>query len=44
MTRAIEGQAPSMAEGLDPGVVAARISDAIAGDATDLPSAAFGPS
>ena len=40
--RAIEGQAPSMPLGLDPAVVAATICDAIAGDATDLPSAAFG--
>jgi cyclic-di-GMP-binding biofilm dispersal mediator protein len=40
--RAIEGQAPSMPVGLDPVAVAATICDAIAGDATDLPSAAFG--
>ena len=44
MNGAIEGQAPSMPVELDQGVVAARISDAIAGDASDLPSAAFGPS
>ncbi len=43
-TRAIEGRAPSMPVGLDPSAVAATICDAIAGDASDLPSAAFGPS
>lgn len=40
--RAIEGQAPRMPTGLDPVAVAATICDAIAGDATDLPSTAFG--
>ena len=39
--RAIEGQAPKMAEGLDPERVAAVIAAAIEGDATDLPSTAF---
>lgn len=42
--RAIEGQAPKMPAGLDPDAVAATICNAIAGDATDLPSKAFGPS
>lgn len=41
-TRAIEGQAPKMPQGLDPVAVAATICDAIAGDATDLPSTVFG--
>ncbi|MFT7650088.1 MAG: hypothetical protein ACI8Y4_004853 [Candidatus Poriferisodalaceae bacterium] len=43
MNGAIEGQAPSMPVGLDQGVVAATICDAIAGAASGLPSAAFGP-
>ncbi len=40
---ATEGQASRMPVGLDPDAVAATICDAIAGDATDLPSAAFAP-
>ena len=39
--RAIDGVAPSMPEGLDPGRVADVIVAAIAGDVTDLPSEAF---
>lgn len=42
--RAIEGDAPRMPRGLTPSAVAATICDAIAGDATDLPSTAFGES
>jgi len=42
-TRPIAGQAPKMPVGLDPARVAAIICDAIAGDAVDLPSGAFGP-
>jgi len=41
--RPLEGQAPRMPAGLDPRAVAATICGAIAGDATDLPSSAFGP-
>ena len=37
----IEGQAPKMALGLDPAIVAATICDAIDGDVVDLPSTAF---
>ena len=37
----VEGQAPRMPAGLDPGAVAATICDAIAGDVVDLPSSAF---
>ncbi|MFW2381032.1 MAG: SDR family NAD(P)-dependent oxidoreductase [Acidimicrobiales bacterium] len=40
--RAIEGTAPRMPPGLNPTVVAATICDAIAGDASELPSSAFG--
>lgn len=40
-TRAIEGTAPKMPTGLSPEQVASVICDAIAGDATDLPSSAF---
>jgi len=40
--RAVEGRAPTMPTGLDPAAVAATIGAAIAGDATDLPSTAFG--
>lgn len=39
--RPIEGQSPKMPKGLDPAAVAATICDAIAGNTTDLPSAAF---
>lgn len=39
--RPVEGTAPRMPKGLDPTAVAATICDAIAGDATDLPSASF---
>jgi cyclic-di-GMP-binding biofilm dispersal mediator protein len=39
--RPIEGDAPRFPTGLDPADVATVISDAIAGDATDLPSSAF---
>jgi len=42
--RAIEGQAPKMHAGLDPDSVAVTICNAISGDATDLPSTAFGAS
>jgi cyclic-di-GMP-binding biofilm dispersal mediator protein len=41
--RAVEGRAPRMPAGLDPVAVAATICAAIVGDATDLPSTAFGP-
>lgn len=41
--RTVEGQAPRMPKGLEPAAVAATICDAIAGDATDLPSTAFEP-
>lgn len=41
-TRAIEGTAPKMPMGLSPDHVAAVICNAIVGDATDLPSSAFG--
>lgn len=40
--RAIAGSAPTMPAGLDPADVAATICAAIVGDATDLPSTAFG--
>lgn len=39
--RPVEGVAPKMPTGLDPSHVAAVICEAIAGDATDLPSSAF---
>ena len=39
--RPVEGTAPKMPSGLDPAHVSAVICDAIAGDATDLPSTAF---
>lgn len=42
-TRPVAGQAPRMDVGLDPAFVAVTICDAIAGDATDLPSEAFVP-
>ena len=41
--RPIQGQAPKMPTGLNPVAVAGTIVDAIAGDATDLPSTAFDP-
>jgi cyclic-di-GMP-binding biofilm dispersal mediator protein len=41
--RAIAGEPPKMPVGLDPRSVAATICDAIAGDATELPSTVFGP-
>ncbi|MDA3038212.1 MAG: SDR family NAD(P)-dependent oxidoreductase [Actinomycetota bacterium] len=40
--RAFEGRAPKMPAGLDPEAVAATICAAIAGEADDLPSTAFG--
>ena len=43
MNGAIEDQPPSMPVGLNQDVVVATICDAIAGDASDLPSAALGP-
>ena len=39
--RPVEGESPRMPSGLEPAAVAATICDAIAGDATDLPSTAF---
>ena len=39
--RPIAGAAPALGDGLDPDAVARVIVDALAGDATDLPSAAF---
>ena len=41
-TRPITGHSPKMPVGLDPAAVAKIIVNAIAGDLTDLPSAAFG--
>ena len=40
--RPIAGTAPKLPRGLEPDTVARRIVDAIAGDETDLPTAAFG--
>ncbi len=40
-SRPVEGTAPKMPTGLSPDAVAATICDAIAGDASDLPSEAF---
>ena len=40
--RPIAGTAPKLPRGLEPDAVARRIVDAIAGDETDLPTAAFG--
>ena len=40
-TRPIAGRAPKMPTGFAPASVAATICDALAGDATDLPSSAF---